>query len=259
MKYIKVWFRFAINAFQIQMMVRWALLIFLLGKSLRFFIFAAFIYMLVSHTQALAGYSLNQTMLFFLSFNLVDTLAQLIYRDVYRFRAAVVEGTFDYYLIRPINTLFRSLMSGPDFIDFLTLIPIIAAIIYLMSNLNLLNPAGVFGYILLLTFSFIIATAFHILILSLAILTTEIDHAIMIYRDITSLGRVPVDVYQEPLRGLVTFIIPVGVMMSFPAKFLLGLIGWQMVFIAGLISLTIFAISLHIWRYSLKGYSSASS
>lgn len=259
MKYLKVWFRFAVNAFETQMMVRWALLIFLLGKLLRFFIFATFIYMLVSHTQALAGYSLKQTMLFFLSFNLIDSFSQLLYRDVYRFRAAVVEGTFDYYLIRPINVLFRSLMSGPDFMDFLILIPIIAAIIYLMSDLNLLNPVGVFGYIILLIFAFIIATAFHILILSLAILTTEIDHAIMIYRDITSLGRVPVDIYQEPVRGLLTFVIPVGVMMSFPAKFLLGLISWQMVVFAGLFSVGIFIVSLKIWQYSLKGYASASS
>lgn len=259
MKYLKVWLRFAINAFEIQMMVRWALLIFLLGKSLRFFIFAVFIYMLVGHTKALAGYSLDQTMLFFLSFNLVDILSQLVFRDVYRFRAAVVEGTFDYYLIRPINVLFRSLMSGPDFMDFLTLIPIIAALIYLMSSLNLLNPVGVFGYVLLLIFAFIIATSCHILILSLAILTTEIDHAIMIYRDITSLGRVPVDVYQEPLRGLITFIIPVGVMMSFPAKFLLGLISWQMIIFSGALSFGILFFAIQIWHYSLKGYSSASS
>lgn len=259
MKYLKVWLRFAINAFEIQMMVRWALLIFLLGKSLRFFIFAFFIFTLVKSTHVLAGYSLNQVMLFFLSFNLVDTSAQLIYRDVYRFRAAVVEGTFDYYLIKPINVLFRSLMSGPDFMDFLTLIPIIAAIIYLMSSLNLLNPVGVFGYIVLLGFAFIITTAFHILILSLAILTTEIDHAIMIYRDITSLGRVPIDIYQEPLRGLITFIIPVGVMMSFPAKFLLGLISWQMIIFSGVFSFGIFFFALQVWKYSLKGYSSASS
>ncbi len=259
MKYLKIWFRFAINAFQIQMMVRWALLIFLLGKSLRFLIFGTFIYILVSHTQALAGYSLRQTMLFFLSFNLVDILSQLLYRDVYRFRAAVVEGTFDYYLIRPINVLFRSLMSGPDFMDFITLIPLIGAIIYLMSLLSLLNFVGIVGYIILLIFAFMIATAFHILILSLAVVTTEIDHAMMIYRDITSLGRVPVDVYQEPLRGLITFVIPVGMMMSFPAKFLLGLIGWQMIIFSGVFSLSIFFLAIQIWHYSLKGYSSASS
>ncbi len=258
-KYFKIWLRFAINGFQTQISVRFALIIFLLGKILRFGVYTFFIIILVGKTKVLAGYSLDQTIFFFLSFNLVDILAQLLFREVYRFRQAVVSGNFDFYLIRPVNVLFRSLFGGPDVMDFITLFPLIFAIIFFMDKLNLINPVNIFIYIILISCAFLIALSFHILVLSLAVVTTEIDHAIMMYRDIVGMGRFPIDIYREPLRGFLTFVIPVGIMMSFPTKALLGLLNPYLIIYAVIFSIAIFYLSLRVWNWSLRSYSSASS
>ena len=257
-KYLKVWWLFAINSFQTQLMGRGSLAIFLVGKILRFGIFTFFIVILLKKINALAGYSLDQTIFFFLTFNLIDILAQLFFREVYRFRSAVVSGTFDFYLIKPINALFRSLAVGPDLLDFITLIPLMGAIIYLLNRVQIAEFGGVLIYILLVAAGFIIALSFHILVLSLAILTTEIDHAIMMYRDFTSMGRMPIDIYSEPIRGILTFAIPVGIMMSFPVKSLLGLLSPELIAYAVIFSLVLFYVSLKVWNWSLKQYSSAS-
>ncbi len=259
MKYVKVWWIFAINAIQTQMMVRWALLLFLLGKILRFGIFLFFIIILVDKTKALAGYSLDQTIFFFLTFNLIDMLAQLLFREVYRFRGTVVNGNFDFTLIKPFNPLFRSLTSGPDLLDFITLIPLLGAIVYFINRLQIIDPLGIIFYILLVAAGFTIALSFHILVLSLAILTTEIDNVLWMYRDITSMGRFPVDIYREPIRGFLTFAIPVGVMMSFPVKALLGILSPVLILYAIIFSLIFFWVSLKTWNFALKQYSSASS
>lgn len=258
-KYLKVWWLFAVNSFQTQLMIRWALALFFIGKILRFSIFTFFIVILVKNTNALAGYSLDQTILFFLSFNLVDDLSQLLFREVYRFRPAVITGTFDFYLIKPINALFRSLTSGPDFLDLATMIPLTFAVIFYVHKLGISNVWSIVIYILLLLTGFIIAMSFHILVLSLAILTTEIDHAVMLYRDITSLGRMPVDIYREPLRGFLTFVIPVGIMMSFPTKSLLGFLSPTLTIYSVVFSIAVFVMSINIWKFALKKYSSASS
>lgn len=235
------------------------MVVFLIGKLLRFGMFTFFIVVLVSQTQALAGYSLNQTLLFFLTFNLVDILGQLLFRDVYRFRQAVVTGTFDYYLIKPINSLFRSLASGPDLLDFITLIPLLGAIVYLINKLQVGNIENVLVYVALIIASFVISLSFHVLVLSLAILTTEIDHAIMMYRDISGMGRFPIDIYREPIRGLLTFAIPVGIMMSFPVKSLLGFLSPILIIYAIVFAFGFLFVSLKVWGYSLRQYSSASS
>lgn len=257
-KYIKVWWIFAINSISAQMAIRWALLLFIIGKILRFGIFLFFIIILVDKTKALAGYSLDQTILFFLTFNLIDILSQLLFREVYRFRGTVLSGNFDFSLIKPYSPLFRSLTSGPDILDFITLMPLIWAIVYFISKLQI-SVEGIFIFILLSFVGFLLALSFHILVLALAILTTEIDNTLWMYRDITAMGRFPVDIYREPIRGILTFAIPVGIMMSFPVKGLLGLLSLSAYFYAIIFSVVIFFLSLKAWQFALNRYSSASS
>lgn len=259
LKYIKIWWIYALDSFQTQFTVRWALLIFLIGKILRFVVFSFFIVLLLQKTKILAGYSLDQTILFYLSFNLVDMTAQLIFREVYRFRAQVISGNFDFYLIKPVNSLFRSLFGGPDILDFMTLIPLIFAIAYFISKIGGINILSIILYLFLIFCAFLISLSFHILVLSLAILTSEIDHAIMVYRDIVGMGRMPIDIYKEPLRGLLTFVIPVGIMMSFPAKAILGILSVNYLIYALFFAIFFLFISLKIWNFSVSKYSSASS
>lgn len=242
-----------------QFTVRLAFLIFLLGKILRFTIFTFFIVLLLQNTKVLAGYSLDQTIFFFLSFNLLDVISQMVFREVYKFRSVVLSGNFDFYLVKPVNPLFRSLFGSPDILDFFTLIPLIFAIIYFMDRVGGLNFLPVAMYILLIISGLIISLSFHILVLSLAIVTLEIDHAIMVYRDIVGLGRMPIDIYKEPIRGLLTFVIPVGIMMSYPAKAFLGLLSPALIIYGLLFSVVLFFGSLKIWDYSIRRYSSASS
>lgn len=258
-KYLKVWLIFALNSFQTQMTIRLGLLLFLFAKVLRFAVFTLFIVILLKRTNILAGYNLDQTILFFLSFNLVDILAQLMFREVYRFRQAVVSGTFDFYLIKPINPLFRSLFTGPDLLDFITLVPLIFAIIFFINKLNLFNIYNLLIYIFMILIGFLIALSFHILVLALAVVTTEIDNAIFLYRDFVAMGRMPIDIYIEPIRSILTFIIPVGIMMTFPARALMGLLSPLLILYALFFSVLLFFISIKIWRRSLKEYSSASS
>lgn len=258
-KYLKVWWIFAGNTIQIQMAVRSALIVFLIGKFLRFGVFTFFIIILLNRTDALAGYTLNETLFFFLTFNLIDVLGQLFFREVYRFRQAVVSGSFDFYLTKPINALFRSLAAGPDILDFITLIPLLGAVAYFTQRLGISNFESLSVYILLVGVGFLISLSFHILVLSLAVITTEIDHAILMYRDVVGMGRFPIDIYREPIRGLLTFVIPVGLMMSFPVKAAMGLLSPALIVYAVLFSLLLLFVSFKIWNYALKQYSSASS
>ncbi|MBI2086406.1 ABC-2 family transporter protein [Candidatus Daviesbacteria bacterium] len=258
-KYLKIWWIFTLGSFQIQMNIRWGLGLFLFAKVLRFATFTIFLVILLKSTKVLAGYNLDQIILFFLSFNFIDVLSQLLFREVYRFRQKVLSGAFDFYLIKPVSPLFRSLFTGADILDFITLIPLIWAIIYFINKMHLMEISNLLIYFLMLSLGFLIACSCHILVLSLGILTTEIDNAIMLYRDIVGLGRMPIDIYMEPVRSLLTFVIPVAVMMTFPAKTLMGLLSFQFIFYSSIYTFLLFFLSLKSWDFALKNYSSASS
>ena len=237
---------------------RFGAVVLIIGKLLRFGFFLGFIYFLLKGSNTLAGYDLNQTIFFFLTFNLVEIISQFLFREVYRFRPLVVSGSFDLVLSKPISALFRSLMGGADILDLLSIPFLLVGLFYIG---RLLNPTvmQVTFFSLLILNGLLIAAAFHIAVLALGIVTMEIDHTIMIYRDLTNLGRFPVDIYREPLRGIITFLVPVGIMITLPAKAIMGLVnplGVLGSFVFGIISII---ASVKLWNHALTKYSSASS
>ncbi len=258
-RHFRVWLKLTGYSFMTMLTTQFSFVLFLIGKILRFTLFFIFLYIVINKTKVLVGYNFTQIAFFVLTYNFIDTGVQLLFREVYRFRPQVVSGNFDLILVKPINPLLRSLAGGADVIDLFMEVPFLLGIIYLAGNLGAISVWNIIIYSLLVVNAFLIATAFHIAVLALGILTTEIDNTIMIYRDLTRMGSVPVDVYQEPLRGFITFVIPIGVMMTFPAKALMGLLSFWAIITSLLIGCLLILISLKFWGYALSRYSSASS
>lgn len=259
-KYLKIWLKLTALAFSVDLSRRFTAAFAITGKVIRFLFLLGFLFFLMARTKTLAGYDLHQVIFFFLTFNLIDILIQLFLRGVYYFRGLIVSGDFDLVLVKPMNPLFRSLFQRTDVYDFLTLIVlIIYMIIFLAQGSLAITPLGVILYLALIFSSFILGLAFHIGFLGIGILTTEIENIVWIYRDLTSMGRVPIDVYREPLRTFLTVVIPVAVIITFPAKALMGLLSWQWVIFSFVISSFFLFLSFRFWQYALKQYSSASS
>jgi ABC-2 type transport system permease protein len=256
--YLKIWWMMSRNSFLIWLRNGKILSIVLTGKILRFIFFFLFLYFLIVGAGSLVGYNTNQIIFFFLTFNIVDVVCQFLFRQVYSFRTLIVNGDFDFILLKPVNVLFRSLLGGADVMDLLTIPPLILVTIYFA---NLLHPSlsQIILYIVLLLNAFVIATSFHIAVLAFGIITLEVDHIVMIYRDLTNLGKLPIDIYKQPLKGILTYLIPVGLMMTIPAKAMFGMVGMGAVALSFAVGLLVFYLSLKIWNFALKKYTSASS
>ncbi|MBI3385208.1 ABC-2 family transporter protein [Candidatus Gottesmanbacteria bacterium] len=258
-KYYRIWSFFTVNSVAISLFSRFGAIVFVIGKLIRFLFFLLFLLIIMSKTNSIAGFNLKQTILFYLTFNIIDTVSQLFLREVYRFRPLVISGNFDLVLVKPMNPLFRILAGGADPFDLIILIILLIFTFISIQQIPNMQLINILFYIILCLNGFFISTAFHIMVAALAILTSEIDHTIMIYRDLTNLGRVPVDIYQQPLRFFITFILPIGVMMTFPAKALMGFLSWQGLAISFLLAIIFLGFGFSLWRYSLSKYSSASS
>lgn len=256
--YLKIWLVMSKNSFMVMLSRKLLLGLFLLGKLLRFGFFASFLYFVVKGAGGLAGYNIIQIIFFFLTFNVIDVFAQFFYREVYRFRPLLVSGDFDLVLVKPMNALFRALMGGADVIDLVTIPPLLFAVVYVGRMLDP-STAQVIYYVALVINGLLIATAFHIAVISMGIITLEVDHTIMIYRDLTNLGRFPIDIYRQPLRGVLTYLVPVGMMITLPGKALAGLVKPTTVIFSFGFGLIVIFLSLKFWNFALKRYTSASS
>lgn len=256
--YLKVISMMSKNSFLVWLGQKRLLIIFLLGKIMRFTLMFSFIFFLLKGSKSLAGYSLDQTIFFYLTFNLVDIVGQFLFREVYRFRSMLISGDFDLVLAKPFNALVRVLLGGVDLIDFITIPPLLVLLIIYASHLNP-TPIGVLIYLALIINGLILSASFYISILAFAIVTFEIDNAVMFYRDLALLGMLPVDIYKEPLRAILTFIVPVGIMVTFPVKAMLGLLGLPMVIVSFVIGALGLFLSIRFWNFAIKKYTSASS
>lgn len=228
---------------------------FILGKIIRFVFYFLFIFFLVSRTKFLAGYSLQQTIIYFLTFNFIDTLAQLLFREVYRFRPLIVNGEFDTLLVKPYHPFIRILIGGIDIMDAITVIPYLGILIYFIFQAHL-NPVNILLYGGFMINALFLATGFHILILSIGILTTEVDNVMWMYRDFTKMLSLPIDIYGEPIRSFLMFGIPIGIMMAVPVKVLFGLLTTNMYIISIIISVLFILFSFFLWNIALKKYQS---
>ncbi len=257
---IKIWLMFTSRAAQSALLNTWAGILFILGKIVRFLLFFAFLFAVLSATENLAGYNREQVIFFFLVFNLVDVMIQFFFRGVYHFRPLVVSGDYDLDLLKPLPSFFRPIFGYSDILDLVTLVPLWGYFLWFVFTNHLFTGVkDLILFFLLLGNALVLGFALHLLVCGVCVLTTEIDHLIEVYRDLTNMAKFPTDIYQKTIQVILTFTIPVVILISVPAKALLGLLSWQWVILAfGMSSLFLWG-SLRFWRYALRKYSSASS
>lgn len=259
-KFIKIWLLTASRVAQIQLLTGWGSFLFLFGKLTRFFLFFIFIFSVLSKTGVLVGYSQKQVILFFLVFNLVDISVQAFFRGVYRFRRQIITGDYDLELLRPLPSFFRPIFGWTDILDIITLFPLwVYFFIFVLRNNLFANIESFVIFVLLFFNSLVLGFSFHLFICSICVLTTEIDHLVWVYRDITNMGRFPADIYSKGVQFFLTFFVPVVILFTIPTKALIGLLSFWGVFFAVLLTLLFFFASLKFWKCALKNYASASS
>lgn len=251
----QIFLLFARNSMRTTTQGRLGVVVFTIGKIIRFAFLFILLFFIFSKTRVLKGYSIQQAALFYMVFNLIDTISQILFREVYRFRSLVVNGSLDTILLKPYHPFLRILVGGVDILDIILLIPYTIITVVVAAGIV---PIGqnIFFFFVLLVNAIWIATSFHILVLALGILTTEVDHTILIYRDLTSLGRFPMAIYQEPIRSIFTFVIPIGIMTTFPSQALLGMLSRDMFLISFILSSVLFIIAMTAWNFALKQYQS---
>ncbi len=258
-KYARIWLRTASMALQAQLTYRLGSMGFLIGKMIRLLFFFAFVVAIFNHVDTVAGYNLVETALFFLTFNVVDMTSQILFRGVYGARRIVSEGDFDFYLVQPCSPLFRMVCSTVDFLDIVTLIPVLVMVGMVFARLPPLGWGRYAAYAVLVVNGVALVFSIHVLVGALTVRTQELENAIWIYRDVMFMGKFPVDVYAPAVRWVLTFGVPIAVMTSFPSKALLGILSPAWAAYGVGLTAVFLALAGWFWRDSVARYTSSSS
>lgn len=260
MHYLRVWLQLAkINFSKVYTSSRVDSFFLVLGKSVRFGFFLVFIIALLSGSKSLAGYNLLQVVVFFMTFNLIDLTTQFFLRGIYNVRRYMQLGIVDLALTQPVNFFFRIASDWIDFLDLLTLIPVLVVLGYIISSIPGLTLISFALYILLIVNALLIAFSIHLVVLGITLVSEETSGEIWIYRDIMTAGRFPIDIFPAGFRIVLTYVLPIGIMISFPTKVLIGALSLNLIIAALAIGAIFYLASNLFFRYSLRHYSSISS
>ncbi|MFH0854168.1 MAG: ABC-2 family transporter protein [bacterium] len=259
-KYAKIYKQLVSCAFSSYLSNRIDSLCYFLGKIVRFMFFLFLIISIFRFTDQMAGYGIYEAILFFLTFNFIDIAAQFLFRGIYVFKRDIISGHFDYILSKPANPLFYIMNKMVDILDLSLLVCIAGALIY---NFYLLSDKfsaqSILLYIFFIANGIILIFTIHVIVAALSVKFYESDNIGWVYRESVTIGRMPPEIFSDKVRFIFTYIIPIFIMIAFPVKAFLGIIGWSHFFFSLIFTISLMILSLWFWQNSLRNYSSASS
>jgi ABC-2 type transport system permease protein len=214
-----------------------------------------------SNTTTIGGWGFGELIALLGVFRLVNTLMiALIWPNTEKFNQSIRDGSMDYTLLQPVNSLFLVTFSR---ITVWRIWDLILALVLVVVGINLTGvttaPPQILTFFLLTVSGAVIIYSLWIVLIALTFWFTKFDNNVTILQALLDAGRYPATVYPVWLRIIVTFVIPIAVATTVPLQGLRGDLepGQMAMFLA--IGLASFLAASQVWKAGLKRYSGASS
>jgi ABC-2 type transport system permease protein len=214
-----------------------------------------------NNTDTIGGWDFGELIALLGVFRLVHTLMiALIWPNTEKFNQSIRDGSMDYTLLQPINSMFLVTFSR---ITIWRSWDLILAAILITVGINLsgdtTTPLSILTFLILTVSGGIIIYSLWIVLIALTFWFTKFDNNVTILQALLDAGRYPVTVYPVWLRILVTFVIPIAVATTVPLQGLRGDLTLPRVLMFVAIGIASFLIASQVWKRGLKQYSGASS
>lgn len=220
-----------------------------------------FFHIIYLHTPLLAGWDIDQMRVFVATFIFVDALHMTVFsNNCWMMPIYINRGDLDYYLTKPVSTLF--FLSLKDFAanSFLNLVIATGILAWaLMSYPAPFEPLKLGVYILLLlNGAFLYFLTYLLFILSVFWSQSPRGFGDL-FHSVSHVMERPDRIYRGVVRKVFIYILPFALVASVPTRFLLEKDQWELVWLAAGVSVGFFCAIQLVWRLGLRNYSSASS
>lgn len=266
MKTIKRAFRmhriFVIQELKRMMEYKGDFIIGIIGFLLGQFFNLLFIWIIFSQIPNLVGWTLEQ-IVFIYGFSLIPKgFDHLLFDNLWNVGYFIVrKGDFDKYLTRPINPLFHVMVEKLQIDALGELIMGIALICISLPSLVIeWSFMKIIMILIVIPFATLIYTGIKIATAAIAFWTKRSGNIIYMFYMVNDFSKYPVNIYNNLVKTIITYIIPFAFTAFYPAYYILT--GENPLFNIGvtvLIAIVIMSIGIFIWSRGLKAYESAGS
>jgi ABC-2 type transport system permease protein len=213
------------------------------------------------HTNLLGGWDYHEILIFVCGFFLIDAIHMTVFANNMWFLPQFVnKGELDYYLVRPVSSLF--FLSLRDFAanSFVNLLIAAGLVAWAIGQSpHAMSPLSIGAFIFFLLNGALLYQFLHLMfIIPVFWLHSNRGLGDLFYAVEKYCDR-PDRIFSGPIRRVLTTILPFSLVASFPARLILdGLDGKLMLYMLGVTGVMFF-VSVAFWRLALKNYTSASS
>ena len=169
-------------------------------------------------------------------------------------------GTLDFLLTKPISSQFLVSFRHIGIYNWLDPILGMGLVVFgLVRRGQPVSAAGVLGFFALGLAGVAVMYALALAVQCLAVWSIGAEGLDDVIQGMVEAGRFPVDVYRGIVRALLTFVIPVAMLTTFPADALLGQAPGSLVVVALAVAAALLWITSRLWIWSLRRYAGASA
>jgi ABC-2 type transport system permease protein len=214
-----------------------------------------------SNTATLGGWGPGELIALLGVFRLVNTLmAALIWPNTEKFNAGMRDGSLDYTLLQPANSLF--LISFSRIIVWRVWDLVLAAILIVLGismSGGGATPLHLLSFVLLVASGGAIIYSLWVVMMAFTFWFVKFDNNVTILQALLEAGRFPAPVYPPWLRVIVTFVVPIAVATTVPLQALRGDLAWWQVLLFLGVGGASTLVAARVWKAGVQRYSGASS
>ncbi len=216
---------------------------------------------LFARTDDIGGWSFDQALVIIGLYEFIGGIvATFLQPNVRRIVSMIRDGTMDFVISKPVNSLFLSALRHSRLSGLMQIMA--GAIIFIVALRRLQyvpDAAAVSQFAIMLLVAVALVFSIWILIATIAFVAVKVDEMGELFNSLWETGKFPITTFSGGVRIALTFILPIAFMTTFPAQAILRTLDSAYLGIALLMALAVFTLSLWLWQRAVRNYSSASS
>jgi len=257
---LRLWKSLLENCLIREMMYRANFLMILLTTSWWFILNILMFQVIFSHVDAIAGWTKYEVFFLIGAGNAVMGMFETLFiMNLMRLPDMIRTGELDFHLLKPVNTQFLVSARYADFEAVPNTMLGFGFMVWCAFKLKTVMTLPALATFLVFIVNGV-ALYYAIMFISVTVSFWFMRfQAMNVWWQFTTLGRQPAEIYPAKLKFILTYCIPMLVIINFPVKALLGRLSlydgvWGLV-----ATLALLAFSGWFFRIALKRYRSASS
>jgi ABC-2 type transport system permease protein len=211
--------------------------------------------------ESVRGWTYDELLVVMGLFFAINGLRQAIIQpNLSRMAEYIRLGTLDFLLTKPISSQFMVSFRHVGIYNWLDPILGLGLVVFgLIRRGQPVSVPAVLGFVVLGLAGMAVMYALALAVQCLAVWSIGAEGLDDVIQGVVEAARFPVDVYRGIVRAVLTFVIPVALLTTFPADALLGRSSLGLIAIAVGVAAALLWVTSRLWIWALRRYAGASA